>query len=118
MKKILKNWDAVKKELGIEEVQRTVYKVKGRKTRLTKNAAINEGLKQLANRLDGPCQCDRGDEITPPSYCGCYERKEKMVERMTPLAKALPKSQTEWDSKIKAYEEACFLDDSIWSNNK
>ena len=116
MKKILKNWAAVMKELGIEEVQRTVYKVKGRKARLTKDAAINEGLKQLANRLDGPCQCGMGDEITPPDYCGCYERKEKMVERMLPLAKALPASLIEWNAKIKAYEEAGYLDDGIWSN--
>jgi len=113
MKKILKNWAAVMKELGIEEVHRVTYKVKGRNGRLTKNAAIIDGLKELAVRLDGPCQCGRGDE---PDYCGCHERKEKMVERMLPLAKALPASLTEWNAKIKAYEEAGYLDDGIWSN--
>lgn len=37
-----------------------------------------------------------------------------MITRMTPLAKTLPASREEWDRRIAQYQEACFLDDSIW----
>jgi len=43
-----------------------------------------------------------------------YERREKMIDRMTPIAKALPASRDEWERRIAQYQEACFLDDSIW----
>lgn len=43
----MKDWDAVRDALGIKEEQRTVYKVEGRRARLTKDAAIREGLKAL-----------------------------------------------------------------------
>lgn len=47
----MQDWEAVRNALGIEEEQRTVYKVEGRRARLTKDSAIREGLKALAARL-------------------------------------------------------------------
>ncbi len=44
----MKDWEAVRDALGIKEEQRAVYKVEGRRARLTKDAAIREGLKALA----------------------------------------------------------------------
>ena len=49
---MMKNWESVRDALGIKEEQRTVYKVEGRRARLTKDAAIREGLKALAAELD------------------------------------------------------------------
>jgi len=112
---MMSNWEAVRDALGIKEERRTVYKVKGRRARLTKDAAIREGLKAIAADLDGECTCDKGDSVTPDYDCGCYERREKMIDRMTPLAKALPASREEWDRRIAQYREACFLDDGIWT---
>ena len=112
---MMKNWEAVRDALGIKEEQRTVYKVEGRRARLTKDAAIREGLKALAAELDPDCECSKGDEVTPEYYCGCQERREQMIDRMTPLAKALPASREEWDRRIAQYREACFLDDGIWT---
>jgi hypothetical protein len=43
---MMTNWAAVRDALGIKEEQRTVYKVKGRRARLTKDAAIREGFKK------------------------------------------------------------------------
>ena len=110
----MKDWKAVRDALGIKEEQRTVYKVEGRRARLTKDAAIREGLKALAARLDSECECSKGDSVTPDYYCGCHERREQMIDRMTPIAKALPASRDEWERRIAQYQEACFLDDSIW----
>ena len=111
---MMTNWAAVRDALGIKEEQRTVYKVEGRRARLTKDSAIREGLKALAEDLDGACECDKGDDVTPDYDCGCHERREQMITRMTPLAKALPASREEWDRRIAQYREACFLDDAIW----
>ena len=108
------NWAAVRDALGITEEQRTVYKVEGRRARLTKDSAIREGLKALAEELDGDCECDKGDEVTPDYDCGCHERREQMISRMAPLAKALPASRAEWDRRIVQYREAGFLNDVIW----
>ena len=112
---MMKNWHAVRDALGITEEQRTVYKVAGRRARLTKDAAIREGLKAIAAQLDADCECSKGDEVTPAYYCGCQERREQMIDRMTPIAKALPASHNEWDRRIAQYREACFLDDGIWT---
>ena len=109
------NWAAVRDALRIKEEQRTVYKVEGRRARLTKDAAIREGLKALAEELDGDCECDKGDAVTPDYDCGCHERREQMIARMTPLAKSLPASKEAWDRRVAAYREACFLDDGIWT---
>ena len=106
---MMTNWAAVRDALGIKEEQRTVYKVEGRRARLTKDAAIREGLKALAEGLDGECECSASN------YCGCHERREQMITRMTPLAKALPASRDEWERRIAQYREACFLDDGIWT---
>ena len=111
---MMTNWAAVRDALGIKEEQRTVYKVEGRRARLTKDSAIREGLKALAEELDGDCECDKGDEVTPDYDCGCHERREQMISRMTPIAKALPATKDEWERRILQYQEACFLDDSIW----
>lgn len=111
---MMKDWESVRKALGIKEEQRTVYKVEGRRARLTKDSAIREGLKALAARLDGECECSKGDSVTPDYYCGCHERREQMIARMTPIAKALPASKPKWDRMIMMYQEAGFLDDSIW----
>nr|AGC71954.1 hypothetical protein [uncultured bacterium A1Q1_fos_25] len=110
----MKDWKAVREALGIKEEQRTVYKVEGRRARLTKDAAIREGLKALAARLDGECECSKGDSVTPDYYCGCHERREQMISRMTPIVKAMPASKPKWDRMIMMYQEAGFLDDSIW----
>ncbi len=110
----MKDWKAVREALGIKEEQRTVYKVEGRRARLTKDAAIREGLKALAARLDGECECSKGDSVTPDYDCGCHERREKMIDRMTPIVKAMPASKAKWDRMILMYQEAGFLDDSIW----
>ena len=110
----MKDWKAVREALGIKEEQRTVYKVEGRRARLTKDAAIREGLKALAARLDGECECSKGDSVTPDYDCGCHERREKMFDRMTPIVKAMPASKAKWDRMILMYQEAGFLDDSIW----
>ncbi len=110
----MKDWKAVREALGIKEEQRTVYKVEGRRARLTKDAAIREGLKALAARLDGECECSKGDSVTPDYYCGCHERREQMISRMTPIVKAMPASKAKWDRMILMYQEAGFLDDSIW----
>ena len=111
---MMTNWEAVRDALGIKEEQRTVYKVEGRRARLTKDAAIREGLKALAEELDRECDCLRSDHVTPYYDCGCHERREQMITRMTPIAKGLPASQSEWDRRIAQYREACFLDDAIW----
>ena len=108
------NWESARKALGIKEEQCTVYKVDGRRRTLTKSAAIRASLKKLASELDGPCECARGDSVTPGYSCGCVERRDKMIARMTPVAKALPASREEWERRIRAYQEAGFLDDSIW----
>ena len=102
----MKDWESVRKALGIKEEQRIVYKVEGRRARLTKDAAIREGLKALAARLDSECECSKGDSVTPDYYCGCHERREKMIDRMTPLAKTLPASRDEWERRIAQYQEA------------
>lgn len=112
---MMKDWHAVRDALGIKEEQRTVYKVEGRRARLTKDAAIREGLKALAAELDADCECSKGTEFEPSSYCGCHERREQMIDRMTPIVKALPASKAEWDRRIAQYREACFLDDGIWT---
>ena len=114
---MMKDWVAVRDALGIKEEQRTVYKVEGRRARLTKDAAIREGLKALAEGLDGECDCSAPEPSVgyPGSDCGCHERREQMITRMTPLAKALPASQSEWERRIAQYREACFLDDGIWT---
>lgn len=112
---MMTNWAAVRQTLGIKEEQRTVYKVEGRRARLTKDAAIREGLKALAAELDGECECSKGNEFEPSNDCGCHERREQMIDRMTPIAKALPSSKAEWDRRIAQYREACFLDDGIWT---
>lgn len=109
----MRDWESVRKALGIKEEQRTVYKVEGRRARLTKDAAIREGLKALAARLDGECECSKGDSVTPDYYCGCHERREQMISRMTPIVKAMPASKAKWDRMIMMYQEAG-LDDSIW----
>ena len=70
---MMTNWEAVRDALGIKEEQRRVYKVEGRRARLTKDSAIREGLKALAEELDGDCECDKGDEVTPDYDCGCHE---------------------------------------------
>ncbi len=108
------DWESVRTALGVKEEQRTVYKVEGRRARLTKDAAIREGLKALAARLDGECECSKGDSVTPDYDCGCHERREKMIDRMTPIVKAMPASKAKWDRMILMYQEAGFLDDSIW----
>lgn len=110
----MKDWEAVRDALGIKEEQRAVYKVDGRRARLTKDAAIREGLKALAARLDSECECSKGDSVTPDYYCGCHERREQMISRMTPIVKAMPASKAKWDRMILLYQEAGFLDDSIW----
>ena len=110
----MKDWESVRKALGIKEEQRIVYKVEGRRARLTKDAAIREGLNALAARLDSECECSKGDSVTPDYDCGCHERREQMIARMTPIAKALPASKPKWDRMIMMYQEAGFLDDSIW----
>ena len=112
---MMTNWAAVRDALGIKEEQRTVYKVEGRRARLAKDAAMREGLKALAADLDGECECSKGNEFEPSNYCGCHERREQMIDRMTPIAKALPASREEWDRRIAQYREACFLDDGIWT---
>ena len=112
----MKDWESVRTALGIKEEQRTVYKVEGRRARLTKDAAIREGLKALAEELDGDCNCSAPEPAVgyPGDDCGCHERREQMITRMTPLAKTLPASREEWERRIAQYQEACFLDDSIW----
>ncbi len=114
MKRMMTDWESVRTALGIKEEQRSVYTVEGRRARLTKDAAIREGLKALAARLDGECECGKGDSVTPDYDCGCHERRDKMIDRMTPIAKALPATKDEWERRILQYQEACFLDDSIW----
>lgn len=111
---MMTDWESVRTALGIKEEQRTVYKVEGRRARLTKDSAIREGLKALATRLDSECECDKGDSVTPDYDCGCHERREQMIARMTPIAKALPATKDEWERRIAQYQKACFLDDSIW----
>jgi hypothetical protein len=37
-----------------------------------------------------------------------------MISRMTPIVKAMPASKAKWDRMILMYQEAGFLDDSIW----
>ncbi len=71
-------------------------------------------LRALAARLDGECECSKGDSVTPDYYCGCHERREQMIARMTPIVKAMPTSKAKWDRMILMYQEAGFLDDSIW----
>ena len=115
---MMTNWAAVRDALGIKEEQRTVYKVEGRRARLTKDSAIREGLKALAEELDGDCECDKGDAVTPDYDCGCHERREQMITRMTPLARGLPASQSEWERRIAQYREAGFLDDAIWKGER
>ena len=111
---MMTDWESVRTALGLKEEQRTVYKVEGRRARLTKDAAIREGLKALAARLDSECECSKGDSVTPDYDCGCHERREKMIDRMTPIVKAMPASKAKWDRMILMYQEAGFLDDSIW----
>lgn len=110
-------WESIKKELSIIEVPRIVYKVQGKKARLTKDSAILEALKKLAKELDGECQCSKGDDITPPDFCGCYDRRNKFIERMTPIVKQLPTSLPLWNTMINLYKNADFLDDSVWNGN-
>jgi len=94
------NWQAVSAALGITAQTCTVYRAPPRKhtenkRRFTKDAAIRDAVKAIANKLS-PCECSPGDEVTPADYCGCNERHGEMVEILTGAAKRLPESAEEW----------------------
>jgi len=112
--RIMKNWQAVSEALGITAQTCTVYRAPPRKhtenkRRFTKDAAIRDAVKAIANKLS-PCECSPGDEVTPTDYCGCNERHGEMVEMLTGIAKRLPESAEEW-AQITADD---YWDDYKW----
>ena len=97
------NWTAMADALDITTEMRPVYRA-GKRGFLTKDAAIRDAIKSMARSIDY-CDCAPSEPDTmdgrgyPGNYCGCRERIAEMIEVLTPIAKRLPDSQTEWEEK-------------------